>query len=99
MIGQTRMHNHKPLSPAMRAASTMPPLTHWLGRDQSFSITRSEVARWLAAQPEILQFVFNSMKNAGVIEFDLESRCWRGIAWQPPATLTHSRAQMHGTGR
>lgn len=67
----------------MRVASTMPPLSHWLGHDQSFSITRSEVVRWLIAQPEIQQFVFNACKNAGVIEFDLESRRWHGVAWKP----------------
>jgi hypothetical protein len=74
---------HRPLSPALQRASEMPPLSHWLGKDQSFSITRSEAAKWLAAQPEILQFVFNSMKNAGVIEFDLESRSWRGVNYKP----------------
>jgi hypothetical protein len=67
----------------MKVASEMPPLKHWLARDPSFSITRSEAVKWLTAQPEILQYVFNSMKNAGVIEFDLESRCWRGINWKP----------------
>jgi hypothetical protein len=61
----------------------MPPLPHWLGRDPSFSITRSEVVRWLISQPEILQLTFNAIKNAGVIEFDLESRCWKGINWKP----------------
>lgn len=39
--------------------------------------------RWLIAQPEIQQFVFNACKNAGVIEFDLESRRWHGVAWKP----------------
>ena len=38
--------------------------------------------RWLIAQPECLQFLFNAMKNAGVIEFDLESRRWHGVNWR-----------------
>jgi hypothetical protein len=81
----TAMHNHhRPPSPAMRVASEMPPLTHWLGHDQTFSITQSEVCRWLVKQPECLQFLFNAVKNAGVITFDLESRTWRGIAWKAP---------------
>lgn len=76
-------NRHCPLSPAMRVASKMPPLHHWLERDPSFSITRSEVVRWLIAQPECLQFLFNAMKNAGVITFDLESKRWVGINWKP----------------
>jgi hypothetical protein len=77
------MHNdHRPLSPAMRAASEMPPLKHWLGHDPSFSITRSEVAQWLITQPECVQFLFNAMKNAGMIEFDMATKKWVGIHWE-----------------
>jgi hypothetical protein len=77
------MKQRDPRSPAMEAASKMPELTHWLGHDQSFSIAQSEVVKWLIKQPECQQFLFNCMKNAGVIEFDLESRRWRGVNWQP----------------
>jgi len=73
------MHNDHRLSPAMRVVSEMPPLKHWPGHDQTFSITQSEVAQWLAAQPECLQFLFNAMKNAGVITFDLPTKKWVGI--------------------
>jgi len=82
------MHNHKPLSPAMRVAAKCPPLTHWLGHDQSFSIAQSEVVKWLIKQPEVLQLVFNIAKHSGAITFDLDSRCWRGVNWQRESQRT-----------
>jgi hypothetical protein len=52
------------------------------------------VVRWLIAQPECQQFLFNAMKNAGVIEFDLESRRWHGINWQASAQRENQAARL-----
>jgi hypothetical protein len=67
-------------SPALQAASRMPPLNHWPGH--SFDIMRSEVAQWLCDQPELRQELFNWCKHRGIITFDLETRRWRGVEWR-----------------
>ena len=75
-------HQHKP-SPAMQAASRMPPLVHWPD-GQGFHIEQSKVCDWLVAQPEFRQLCFNLAKKWGAISYDLESRTWRGIHWKAP---------------
>jgi hypothetical protein len=75
-----RLHHHQ-VTPALQAARRMPPLNHWPG--QSFDIMRSEVAQWLCNQPELRQELFNWCKHRGVITYDLETRRWRGVAWEP----------------
>lgn len=68
----------------MRVAASMPPKKHWLGHDQTFSIERSEVVHWLIAQPECQQLLFNIMRNAAVIQFDLATKKWVGVDWKAP---------------
>jgi hypothetical protein len=63
----------------MKAAAKMPPLPHW--SHQGFDVMRSEVCKWLIAQPELRQELFNWAKRHGVITFDTETHCWRGVQW------------------
>jgi hypothetical protein len=72
------------VSLALKAAAKMPPLTHWPPAGHGFDIMRSEVVDWLIKQPEIRQSIFNYCKRSGVIEYDVESRCWRGVDWREP---------------
>lgn len=67
----------KRLARFAEAASSMPPLSH-LKAGEPFSIERSEAARWLCSQPAIMQFVFDAAKERGLIEYDAETRAWRG---------------------
>ncbi len=60
----------------------MPPLSHWPELGYGFDIMHSDVADWLWQQPEIRQALFNFVKNSGVITYDVESRCWRGVSWK-----------------
>jgi hypothetical protein len=74
-----RPHAMNPHSPAMQAASRMPKLCHWPDDGGGFRIEQSKVCDWLVAQPEIRQLVFNLAKSAGAIQYDLETRTWRGV--------------------
>lgn len=58
-------------------AKNMPPLSH--SSSKPFDITKSEVANWLAGQPEIMQKVFDMASNRAVIKFDTETKMWRGV--------------------
>lgn len=60
----------------LNVARNMPPLRHTTG--QRFDIKNSEVARWLAAQPEILQKLFDMAVNKKVIVFDPVTKEWKG---------------------
>lgn len=59
------------------AASSMPPLPHSKPGER-FDIERSEAARWLCSRPETMQLVFDAAKERGLIEYDAETRAWRG---------------------
>ena len=74
------MNSHKP-NPGLNKAAQMPALRHW-SPNGGFDIMQSEVVDWLVAQKEIRQWLFNIVKNAGAITFDIETRTWRGVAWQ-----------------
>jgi len=73
---------NRKVGPALRTAANMPPRIHWPRHRCDFDIMRSEAVQWLIAQPEIRQWIFNMVKHAGAITFDIESRTWRGVEWQ-----------------
>ncbi len=77
-------NRHKP-NPALEKAKRMPALSHWPQSGDGFDIMASQVVDWLCAQPECRQALFNCVKNSGVITYDVQSRCWRGIAWNGSA--------------
>jgi hypothetical protein len=64
-----------------RAASRMPLLPHFPCDGSPFDINKSEAVKWLCSQEAIKQTIFNMAKRHGMIEFDLEKRCWRGVNW------------------
>jgi len=68
---------HVAMHRAVDCARKMPPLRH-TPSGQPFDIRRSEVAAWLVARPEILQYVFDAARNAGAISYDQETGTWRG---------------------
>jgi len=55
---------------------SMPPLSH--NPTGEFSWDRSEVARWLLAQPGARALLFNLARNAGAISYDREAGKWVG---------------------
>lgn len=56
----------------------MPPLYHTLP-GQDFWYSDSEVLKWIAKQPTLLNFVMDQLKTAGYITYDRETGKWTGI--------------------
>lgn len=65
----------------LEVARFMPPLRHTV-TDQSFNIKKSEVVMWLIEQPEILNYVWNNIKNSGDVAYDPESKRWHGVEYE-----------------
>jgi hypothetical protein len=63
------------------AAAQMPPLPHSVERAETFDITKSQAAQWLAQQPEILQAIFDQFHSAGAIWFSNETKTWQGVEY------------------
>lgn len=60
------------------AARTMPPLANRAGAG-AFDPMESEAMAWLASRPEIRSYVFDKAKQHGLIEFDRETKTWKGV--------------------
>ena len=63
-------------SRSILAASEMPELAHDAG--EPFDISKSAIAAWLAAQPEIRQAIFDYYREKGAIVFDKANGTWKG---------------------
>nr|UVY14639.1 MAG: hypothetical protein [Bacteriophage sp.]DAV66738.1 MAG TPA: hypothetical protein [Caudoviricetes sp.] len=59
----------------------MPPLYHTLP-GQDFWYSDSEVLKWIANQPILLNWVKDQLKTAGYITYDRETGKWTGIDYQ-----------------
>ncbi len=69
------------LTKAILAAAQMPPLPHSVEGAETFDITKSQAAQWLAQQPEILQALFNEYRNSGAIWFSQKNKTWQGVEY------------------
>ena len=69
----------------MVAASDMPVLSHWPGKDAGVEWfpERSEVMRWMITQPEIANWIMDHMKRRGAISYDLITGKWSGTKFKP----------------
>lgn len=56
----------------------MPPLKH-AEKDEPFDITKSEAAKWMAAQPAVMQKVFDMASCRKVITYNPETNTWQGV--------------------
>ena len=59
----------------------MPPLYHTLPR-QDFDIRKSEVIKWLMEKPDILNYLWDHIRQSGAIEYDRETQKWRGVDYE-----------------
>ena len=70
----------------LEVALRMPSLRHKAERDGTFDIRESEAARWLCAQPEIMQWVFDKVRTStsglGFIVYDETTGRWRGREYE-----------------
>lgn len=68
----------KVLNKKLRVIKNMPPLYHTLP-NRNFDIKKSEVVRWLIEQPEVLNYLWDHIKQSGVLEYDIETKKWKGV--------------------
>lgn len=62
----------------LNAAKCMPMLRH-KEINKQFDIRKSEAAKWICSQPEVLQKIFDMARRKGLIEYDSETNTWKGI--------------------
>jgi hypothetical protein len=65
------------------AAKAMPVLRHTI--DGVFDVNTSEVIAWLVSQPVIRNYVFQKVKDRGLIVYDHATGTWRGKDYSPEA--------------
>lgn len=58
-------------------ARKMPPLHHSLP-GEPFDIAKSEVIEWLVSQPDIMQLVFNAVRNKHIV-YNPVTGTWKGV--------------------
>lgn len=79
-------------TPAFLAGCGMPRELRHRKRGRPFDPRASEVFRWIAGQPELMQFVFDHLRYAGAIRFDRVTRTWRGVRPADAMTSPSPRA-------
>ena len=57
----------------------MPPLYH---TGQDFWYSDSEVLKWIANQPTLLNFVKDQLRSAGYITYDATTGKWTGVDYR-----------------
>ena len=71
----------KKRSKLLEVARDMPPLHHTL-LNQEFNIAKSEVTKWLISQPEILNYLWNNIKQSADVFYDNDSGTWQGVDYE-----------------
>lgn len=62
-------------------ARLMPPLYHTLPGEK-FDIKKSKVMWWLIRQPDILNYLWNHIKQSGMVQYDPETGKWYGVDFE-----------------
>lgn len=60
---------------------SMPPLYHKLPGEE-FDIRKSRVIWWLVKQPELLEYVWNRIKQSGAVQYNPQTGKWQGVDFQ-----------------
>lgn len=68
-------------SKKLMVARQMPPLYHSIP-GQNFDITRSQVIQWLTAQPEIMNYIWDNIKNSDDVFYDADTGKWCGADYK-----------------
>lgn len=61
-------------------AKQMPELRHTIPGEK-FDVKKSEVVQWLISQPDILQYLFNHIKNTDIV-YVPEYGTWVGVDYE-----------------
>lgn len=75
------MANKIKQSKLINVARKMPPLYHSIPGEK-FDIRKSRTLWWLIKQPEILNYVWNNIKQSGFIKYDSVTGKWTGIDFE-----------------
>jgi hypothetical protein len=75
------MPKFKKRSKKLSVARNLPPSYHTLP-EKDFDIKKSEVIKWLIDQPEILNYLWDNIKQSGDVEYDAETGIWTGIEYE-----------------
>lgn len=67
-------------SKLLEIAKNMPPVRHTIS-GQNFEIQNSEAIQWLIQQPEILNYIWNNVKNSGAVIYDPQTSRWTGAEY------------------
>lgn len=67
----------KKRSKLLDVVKKMPPLHHTIP-SEDFDIKKSMVIRWLINQPDILNWIWNNIKQSGDVVYDKDSGKWQG---------------------
>lgn len=66
----------------LETAKRMPPRHHKLP-GEAFDWMKSEALKWLIEQPEILDFIWQSVRNqsgtGALITYDPDTKTWKGV--------------------
>lgn len=62
-------------------AKKMPPLYHKLP-DEEYDLRKSRVLWWLIKQPEVLEDVWNLVKQSGAIKYNSDTGKWQGVNFE-----------------
>ncbi|MBP1546316.1 MAG: hypothetical protein J6A37_06930 [Oscillospiraceae bacterium] len=68
-------------SKKLMVARNMPPLYHRIP-GQTFDITQSDVLKWLTSQPEILNYIWDNIKNSDDVYYDAATGKWCGADYE-----------------
>lgn len=68
-------------SKKLMVARQMPPLYHSIP-GQNFDITRSQVIQWLTAQPEIMNYIWDNIKNSDDVFYYADTGKWCGADYK-----------------
>lgn len=63
-------------------ARKMPPLFYSLP-EEPFDILKSRVLWWLVKQPDVLNFIWNRVKQSGDVVYDPDTGKWVGVDFNP----------------
>lgn len=59
----------------------MPPLYHTLP-NQEYDARKSEVVKWLAKNPALIEHLFTVVSNSKDVFYNPETGKWQGVDWE-----------------
>lgn len=71
----------KKRSRILDVARYMPPLHHLIP-GQEFDIQKSDVMKWLLKSPVVWNYIWNNIKQSGVITYNPDTSTWQGVDYE-----------------